>query len=104
RTGRSLLHRTGVLWMAKQDNQYAHESRDTLRKLGVEFRDLSPIDLKEHYPQIHVGEDVGAIFEPNSGARMARQAIEAVVQQFVRDGGVYQHSSEGTPEGRGLLA
>jgi monomeric sarcosine oxidase len=104
RTGRSLLHRTGVLWIAKQDAPYAHESRDTLRKLGVEFRDLSPADLKENYPQIHVGEDVGAIFEPNSGALMARQAVESVVEQFVRDGGVYQHSAVRTPEGHGRLA
>src|SRR5205823_2026814 len=47
KTGHSLLHRTGVLWMAKQDNPYAHESRDTLRKLGVDFQDLSPAELKK---------------------------------------------------------
>ncbi len=88
----------------KQDNSYAHESHDTLRRLGLEFQDLSPAELKKHYPQIHVAEDVGAIFEPNSGALMARQAVEAVVQQFVRDGGVYQHAAVRTPEGHGKLA
>ncbi|MGI9075564.1 MAG: N-methyl-L-tryptophan oxidase [Bryobacteraceae bacterium] len=104
RTGRNLLHRTGVLWMAKQDNAYAHESRDTLRKLGVVYEDLSPTELKKHHPQIHVDENVSAIFEPNSGALMARQAVEAVVAQFIRDGGVYQHAAVRTPEGRGRLA
>ncbi len=104
RTGELLLHRTGVLWMAKTDNPYAHESRETLRELGVEFQDLSPADLSKRYPQIHVSENVGAIFEPKSGALMARQAVQAVVAQFVRDGGVYQHVSVRTPEGRGHLA
>jgi monomeric sarcosine oxidase len=104
RTGHNLLHRTGVLWMAKQDNAYANESRDTLRKLGVEYQDLSPAELKTHYPQIHVDDNVNAIFEPNSGALMARQAVEAVVAQFVRDGGVYQHAAVRTPEGRGTVA
>src|SRR3954453_5987516 len=68
RAGRNLLHRTGVLWMAKHDNAYADESRDALRKFGVEYQDLSPAELRKRYPQIHAGEDVGAIFEPNSGA------------------------------------
>jgi sarcosine oxidase len=104
RTGRNLLHRTGVLWMAKQDNAYAHESRDTLRKLGVEYQDLSPAELKKHYPQIRVDENVNAMFEPNSGALMARQAVEAVVAQFIRDGGVYQHAGVRTPDGHGKLA
>ncbi len=104
RTGRDLLHRTGVLWMAKTDNAYAHQSRDTLRELGIEFQDLSPSDLNKLYPQIHVSENVGAIFEPNSGALMARQAVQAVVAQFIRDGGVYRHATVRTPEGKGRLA
>lgn len=103
RTGHNLLHRTGVLWMAKQDNAYANESRDTLRKLGVEYQDLSPAELKTRYPQIHVDADVNAIFEPNSGALMARQAVEAVVAQFVRDGGAYRHAAVRTPEGHGTV-
>src|SRR5205807_10587883 len=41
RTGRSLLYRTGVLWIAKPDNAYANDSRETLRKVGVPFKDLT---------------------------------------------------------------
>src|SRR4051794_40803983 len=103
-TGRNLLHRTGVLWMAKQDNAYANESRSTLRKLGVEYQELSQSELKKRYPQIRVDENVNAIFEPNSGALMARQAVEDVVAQFVRDGGAYQHAAVRTPEGHAKLA
>ena len=103
RVGRQLLYRTGVLWIAKPGNVYAQQSRDTLHRVGVEFEDLSPGDLRRRYPQIQVHEDDGAIFEPNSGALMARQAVQALVGQFVRDGGTYRHAAIETPGGRGHL-
>lgn len=103
RIGRSFLHHTGVLWMAKTDNPYAQESRTALRQLGIDFQDLSPAQLKQRYPQIQAGNDVGAIFEPNSGALMARQAVQAVVTQFIADGGTYRLSSVQTPQGQRRL-
>ena len=103
RTGRQLLHRTGVLWIAKAGNMYAEQSRDTLRKVGVAFEDLTAGDLRRRYPQIHVDETDGAIFEPNSGALMARQAVQALVAEFIREGGTYQHAAVKTPDGDGHL-
>jgi sarcosine oxidase len=104
RTGRELLHRTGVLWMAKPDNVYAQQSRETLRRVGVAFEDLSPTDLKRRYPQINAAAGAGAIFEPESGALMAREAVEALVEQFVRDGGSYRQAAVETPKGSGRLS
>lgn len=102
-TGRPLLARTGVLWIAKPDNPYAQQSRDTLRRVGVPFDDLAPDDLRKRYSQIHIEEGAGAIFEPNSGALMARQAVQAIVFQFMRNGGIYRHAAAQTPEGSGHL-
>ena len=103
RIGRPLLQRTGVLWIAKPGNEYAQQSRETLRRVGVAFQDLSERDLRRLYPQIQVHEGDAAIFEPNSGALMARQAVQAVVAQFLRDGGTYRHAAVQTPEGSGHL-
>jgi len=103
RTGRPLLRRTGVLWIAKPDNVYANQSREMLRKVGVAFRDLASADIRKLYPQIRIEPDAGALFEPDSGALMAREAVEAVVAQFLRDGGIYQHAAVRTPEGNGHL-
>ncbi len=103
RTGRSLLHRTGVLWMAKPSNTYAQQSRETLRKVQVPFRDLSAADLARLYPQIHTDSGVVAIFEPDSGALMARQAVDAVVEAFVKNGGTYGLAAVQTPRGHGHL-
>ncbi len=93
RTNRNFFHRTGALWLAKNDNQHANESRAALRDAGVEFEDLSPADLRKRYPQIHPEPGMGAVFEVNAGALMARQAVRAVVEEFVRIGGSYQQTA-----------
>ncbi len=99
---KQLFHRIGVLWMAKADNRYVQQSRDTLRKVGVKFEDLSAAELKRRYPQIHTDNAI-AILEPDSGALMARQAVQAVVQAFVEAGGVYHDAAVETPRGHGKI-
>ena len=101
--GLDLLRRIGVLWMAMPDNVYAHQSRETLRKLGVRFDDLSASELAWRYPQIKPENGAVAINEPESGALMARQAVQAVVGQFVKRGGVYRHAAVKAPHGKGRV-
>ena len=98
-----LLQRIGVLWMAKPDNVYARQSKETLRKMGVPFRDLSADDLAHEYPQIHPEPHAGAILEPESGALLARQAVHAVVRRFVANGGEYRDAIVTEPRGKGHL-
>ncbi len=93
-----LLHRTGVLWMAKESNEYVQQSRRTLAKAGVAFEDLTSDDLKRRYPQIRLEPGTIAIFEPDSGALMARQATQAVVRKFVDLGGIYRHAAVRPPD------
>lgn len=102
-TGRNLLRKTGVLWMAKPGLPYAEQSRETLRKFGIPFRDLSATDLQRQYPQIHTISGTVAIFEPESGALMARESVAAVVEDFVKRGGIYRLDAVQTPRGRGKL-
>jgi sarcosine oxidase len=101
--GRELLHRSGVLWIAKPDNVYANQSREMLRKVQIPFRDLSSNDLAHLYPQIRVDAGATAIFEPESGALVARQAVAAVVEKFVERGGTYRHAAVRSPQGKGHL-
>ncbi len=103
KTERNLLRRTGVLWMAKPDNAYAQQSREMLRREGVTFRDLSASDLARLYPQIHLAPQTVAIFEPESGALMARQAVQAVVERFTAQGGDYRQAAVTAPRGKGPL-
>jgi sarcosine oxidase len=100
---RNLLLRIGVLWFASPGNQYASESRETLRKVQVAFRDLSFAELEHSYPQIRLPSGTTAIFEPESGALMARAAVQAVVADFVERGGTYRHAAVQTSRGKGTL-
>ncbi len=84
-----LFQRTGALWLTEPGDAHANASRVVLRRNGVSFEDLAPGELQRRYPQIQVPAKVGAIYEPNAGAVMARQAVQAVVAEFMRLGGVY---------------
>jgi glycine/D-amino acid oxidase-like deaminating enzyme len=99
RIGRSLLHRTGVLWIAKEESQYAAESRKILDRVGVPFEEISPSELTCRYPQMNY--EARAIFEPGAGALMARQCVQHVVAQFVSDGGTFRPALVRPPAGSG---
>jgi sarcosine oxidase len=84
-----LFHPTGVLWLTEPDDPYAHASRIALGNAGVPYEDLSPEEVRRRYPQIDLPPHIGATFEQNGGALMARQAVRAVVAEFTRIGGTY---------------
>lgn len=99
----NLFRRIGVLWIAKPNNEYVQQSREILRKVGVKFEDLSNADLQRKYPQIRAEPEAIAIFEPDSGALMAREAVRAVVNNFVSNGGSYRQAAAAAPKGSGRL-
>jgi sarcosine oxidase len=103
RAGHQLLYRTGVLWMARPNEPYVQQSRETLSKLAIPYRDLSAGELRHLYPQFQMDPDTVAIFEPQAGALMARQAVQAVVEQFLKGGGEYRHAAVLAPRGQGQL-
>ena len=84
-----LFHRTGVLWMARQDDPYAVNSLRTLQYLGIPFETLSRADLEQRYPQIAFGSVTWGILEPDSGVLMARRAVQRVVQATLKSGADY---------------
>ncbi len=88
RIGRQeLFQRTGMLWMARKDDPYTLATRQTLRTVGVEFEEFGRDELERRYPQIDFGDVTWAIYEPLSGALLARRAVQAVTEEFVRNGG-----------------
>jgi glycine/D-amino acid oxidase-like deaminating enzyme len=87
--GEPLFHRTGVLWMAREDDPYSVNSLRTLQQLGVRCEQLSRADLEKRYPQIAFGSVSWGLFEPDSGALMARRAVHRVVQEALKSGADY---------------
>ncbi len=104
RAGRPLFHRTGVLWMAGADDRYARATLETLGKLGVRFERLERTELEKRFPQIALDTVQWGIFEPDSGALMARRAVQAVVEEAVQNGVDYLPEDVRSPSGTGKLA
>jgi monomeric sarcosine oxidase len=103
-TGRlELFHKTGVLWIAPDRNQYAIDSLATLQNNGVGCEQLNVRDLRRRYPQISFEDDAWGIFEPHSGVLMARRAVRAVVDQALAAGVDYRNLGIARPSGQHKL-
>src|ERR1700687_982102 len=74
-----LFQRTGVLWLAHDDDPYPRKCAETLERVGISFERLTTTDLGRRYPQIATDEISWAMLEPESGALRARRAVPSVV-------------------------
>ena len=93
-----LFQKTGVLWIAHEQCQYAKDTLSALQNHKVPHERLSLLGLRKHYPQIAFDEDSWGIFEPESGVLMARRAVQTVVEQATRAGAQYQNTSVLAPK------
>jgi glycine/D-amino acid oxidase-like deaminating enzyme len=104
--GHGLFQRTGVLWMAREDDPYSTATARTLAAAGVEFETVT--DLARRWPQMHVTDSrVFGIFEPQSGALFARRAVAAVAADAIRMGVTYETAAvaaDPLPAGRSVFA
>ncbi len=100
----TLFHRTGVLWMARDEDRNAPDTIATFEKVGVRYEKLSRAELEKRYPQISFGPIRWGLLEPESGALMARRAVGAVVQETLRLGADYLPEAAAAPLGEGKLA
>jgi glycine/D-amino acid oxidase-like deaminating enzyme len=57
--------------------------------------------LGKRFPQFQLGSVTSAVFEPESGALLARRAVQAVVADFIRGGGHFLPEPVVTPTGKG---
>ncbi|MHB8540177.1 MAG: FAD-dependent oxidoreductase [Candidatus Acidiferrales bacterium] len=102
-TGARLFHRTGVLWLARENERIASDTLATLAKAGVPHKKLARAEIEKRFPQIACDDLDFAIYEPESGALMARRAVQKVVEEFQRAGGTYQIAEVEAPAGRGRV-
>jgi monomeric sarcosine oxidase len=105
RVGRAeLFQRTGVLWMALADTQSAKDSLAVLEKVGVPHETLPGRELAKRFPQLRVEPGGWAIWEPESGALLARRAVAAVAADAVAAGVEMKRAVALAPEGSGKLS
>ncbi|MCU1266901.1 MAG: hypothetical protein JWM21_3219 [Acidobacteria bacterium] len=93
-----LFHRTGVLWLAHGDDPYPARCLTTLERMGVAVEKLTATELSARYPQLATNDISWALLEPDSGALMARRAVQAVVRETIEEGTIYLRELVQTPK------
>lgn len=73
----------GVLVTAPSDSEFLTATRRTLTESGVPFDVLSVSQLRSAYPQMEFSDIASGIFEPGSGALLARRAVQTVVDEAI---------------------
>lgn len=101
--GLPLFHQTGVLWMAREEDPLSVASLETLQRVGVPHEKLSRTELERRYPQFNFDEIAWGIFEPGSGALMARRAVQTTLQEAIKAGVDYLQEAVTSLKGRGKL-
>lgn len=81
-----LFHKTGVLWLAHEDDAYPEQCAATLRKFAIPFERLTTSEVRYRYPQFALQRISWALFEPDSGVLLARRAVQAVTREAIRNG------------------
>jgi sarcosine oxidase len=82
----NLFQKTGVLWLAREQDQYCEATLKTLQHLGANYERLDQDELERRFPQLEFGRIAWGILEPDAGVLMARRAVQAVVAQARADG------------------
>lgn len=90
--------------MAGEKDPYTIATLRTLERVGVNFEQLYRDELEYRYPQIDFGQWTWAIYEPKSGALMARRAVQSVMNFVAQNGADYRIGSAVMPTGRGRLS
>ena len=104
RVARPLFHEAGMLWLSGTEDGYVRETQHTLERVGVEHRRLSRRELEQRFPQISSEGIEWALWEPCSGALMARQSVQALVADSIGAGLDYRTASVAAPRAaRGKL-
>jgi sarcosine oxidase len=81
---------TGVLWLARDNDEYQQACLRTLAKAGVKAEQLSHDDLSRRYPQIDSADIMWAFLEPTGGVLLARRCVQALVQDLITQGVEYR--------------
>jgi sarcosine oxidase len=84
-----LFHRTGILWLAQENDPYCEATLKTLARCGVKHERVERAEILRRYPQLELESISWAILEPDSGVLMARQAVQALVAQAQAGGVVF---------------
>jgi len=93
-----LFQKTGVLWLAREHDVYCEATLTTLQRIGANYERLDREELARRFPQLALGPITWGILEPDSGALLARRAVQAVAAQAQAGGADYLEEAIAPPQ------
>ncbi len=94
-----LFQPTGILWLARERDQYCEAVLTTLQRVKARIEKLDHDELVRRFPQLEPGKATWGILEPDAGVLLARRAVQAVVAR-AREIGVDYRQAQVTAETR----
>jgi glycine/D-amino acid oxidase-like deaminating enzyme len=87
----SLFVECGALWItAAAGDPFAAATEAAFGRYGVTYDRLDARQLRRRFPQLQFADTESALYEPRSGALMARRAIQTLVRLLIREGVAYE--------------
>ncbi len=99
----NLFYPTGVLWTAPEGHERVEANCRSLEKYGVPFERLTHAEVGLRFPQLRFLSPIAAVYEPESGALLARRCVQAVARDLVRQGGDFLSAVAERPSGSGRV-
>jgi len=100
RARQSIFRRTGMLWLAGRQDSLVPQMLETFAGLDVAHEQLAPQELQRRFPQISPVDIEWALWEPEAGVLMARQAVQALVADSVGTGLDYRIAHVPAPDSK----
>ncbi len=103
RSATKVFENTGVLAIAPAGDPYLDQSAMVMQRLGIRHERMNADETMRRFPVFHLDSTESALFEPDSGALMARNSIQVLVNELVAQGVTYKTAAVRAPRGAGTL-
>ncbi|HEY4676614.1 MAG TPA: FAD-dependent oxidoreductase [Candidatus Angelobacter sp.] len=104
RAGREIFRQTGVLWLSNDTDPYLRSLCSVLAHAGVEREELTAEEIARRWPQLRFHDVTLGVLEAQSGLLMARESVQTLVKELVKNGVEYLTVAAEAPSGDGNLA
>jgi len=104
KTEQQLFQKTGVLWLARDEDAYCEATLATLSRINANIERLDRDELVRRFPQLEFGPTTWAILEPDAGVLLARRAVQAIAAQAQANGVEYVQDAIVPPVAQGKLS
>ena len=104
KTEPQLFQKTGVLWLARDEDAYCEATLATLSRINANIERLDRDELVRRFPQLEFGPTTWAILEPDAGVLLARRAVQAIAAQAQANGVEYVQDAIVPPVAQGKLS